>query len=548
MFNRAYPYYEQTHVENLPDMVKRKAKEQPEDIAFAWFEGSKKHTITYRAFLEHVCAAAEKIEGLSDRGSHIGIMGVNSYEWLVIFMAVIFSGNVAVVFDKDMKEEELRDTAERMDLAYMLTDPDCGEKARTALANTAVKSFAEVENFAEAKSFAGTKNFENCLCSEPAGKNAEDFRIDDPDAVCCIFLTSGTTGKRKGVMLSHRNIAADINGGCKLFKPSGDTLAVLPFHHAFGLIAAVWMIFNCGLTIFISRGMRRIQKELLLAKPQTMMLVPLFVESFWKQIRMAAKKNVSGVSVKDMFGGNLEYIICGGAPLNEFYVKEYRNFGIELLNGYGTTECSPVAAVNRNHYHRDGTVGLALPGSQVKISDEGEVLICGDYVMTGYYKEPEETKEALKDGWYYTGDLGKIDEDGFITLTGRKKNLIILSSGENIAPEELEEKLIRIDGIDEVIVSSDQNDLVAEIFSKSACDDTKAENTKADDAEADETRADDTKAGGTKAEETKAAIREAIERFNIEMPMYKRITRIVFRSEEFPKTTSQKIKRRPQNA
>ena len=163
------------------------------------------------------------------------------------------------------------------------------------------------------------------------------------------------------------------------------------------------------------------------------------------------------------------------------------------------------------------------------------MLICGDYVMTGYYKEPEETKEALKDGWYYTGDLGKIDEDGFITLTGRKKNLIILSSGENIAPEELEEKLIRFDGIDEVIVSSDQKGLVAEIFSKSACDDTKAENTKADDAEADETRADDTKAGGTKAEETKAAIREAIERFNIEMPMYKRITRIVFQKRRISK-------------
>lgn len=520
MFNRAYPYYELVQVESLPDMVKRKAKEQPEDVAFAWFEGNTKHTATFSTFLEHVCAAAGKIEGLSDHGSHIGIMGVNSYEWLVIFMAVIFSGNVAVVFDKDMKEEELRDTAERMDLACMLTDPACSEKAGAALAGTEVKKF------------------ESCLCSGPSGKKAEDFRVDDPDAVCCIFLTSGTTGKRKGVMLSHRNIAADVNGGCKLFKPSGDTLAVLPFHHAFGLIAAVWMIFNTGRPVFISRGMRRIQKELLLVKPQTMMLVPLFVESFWKQIRMAAKKNVGGVSVKDMFGGNLEYIICGGAPLNEFFVKEFRNFGIEILNGYGTTECSPVAAVNRNHFHRDGTVGLPLPGSAVKISEEGEVVISGDYVMVGYYKEPEETKEALKDGWYYTGDLGRIDGDGFITLTGRKKNLIILSSGENIAPEELEEKLIRIEGIDEVIVSSDQNDLVAEIFSKSACGEKKAE-----DAKADETKADEATAG-----DSKEAIREAIERFNKDMPMYKRITRIVFRSEEFPKTTSQKIKRRPQNA
>lgn len=525
MFNRAYPYYELTKIESLPDMVKRKAGEQAEDVAFAWFEGNIKHTVTYRTFAEHVCASAELIETLSDRGSHIGIMGENSYEWLVIFMAIIFSGNVAVVFDKDMSEEELYDTADRMDLALMLADSACGEKSRAVLTNTKVQSF------------------ESCLCIKTPDKKAEDFRVDDIDAVCCIFLTSGTTGKRKGVMLSHRNIAADINGSCRLFVLEGDTLAVLPFHHAFGLMVAVWMVFHYGHTVFISKGLRRIQKEMLLAKPQTMMLVPLFVESFWKQIRQAAKKNVLGVSVKDMFGGNLEYIICGGAPLNEFYVKEYRNFEIEILNGYGTTECSPVAAANRNHYHRDGTVGLPLPGSAVKISNEGEVLVFGEHVMTGYYNEPVETMEVLRDGWYYTGDLGKIDGDGFITLTGRKKNLIILSSGENIAPEELEEKLIRIDGIDEVIVSSDQNGLVAEIFSKSACDDTRADHINVVGMKADNTKADNTKAG-----DTKEAIREAIERFNKEMPMYKRITRIVFRNEEFPKTTSQKIKRRPRNA
>lgn len=500
MFDHNYPYYELPQIESLPQMVKRNAEERAEDIAFAWFDGSNRHTVTYKKYLEDVCQAARKTETLAGTGSHIGIIGENSYEWLVIYMAILFSGNIAVVFDKDMEEAELRDVADRMDLSLMAADAACRDKSKAALDHLEVQSFEE------------------CLQGGGPVRSPEDFRTDDPDAVCCIFLTSGTTGKRKGVMLSHRNIAADINGSCKLFEPSGVTLAVLPFHHAFGLIAAVWMIFNCGITVYLSKGLRRIQKELLLVKPQTMMLVPLFVETFDRMIRIAAKRNIPAEQAKQLFGGNLEYIICGGAPLDVKYVKEFRRFGIELLNGYGTTECAPVAAVNRNHFHRDGTVGLQVPGSAVKISEEGEVVISGDLVMTGYYNAPEETAEVLKDGWYYTGDLGEIDEDGFITLTGRKKNLIILSSGENISPEELEGKLLHLEGIDEVIVSAEKNELAAEIFSKDADD------------------------------EAKETIRAEIDRLNKKMPMYKRISRIVFREEEFPKTTSQKIIRRTEHA
>ena len=465
MFDHNYPYYELPQIESLPQMVKRNAEERAEDIAFAWFDGSNRHTVTYKKYLEDVCQAARKTETLAGTGSHIGIIGENSYEWLVIYMAILFSGNIAVVFDKDMEEAELRDVADRMDLSLMAADAACRDKSKAALDHLEVQSFEE------------------CLQGGGPVRSPEDFRTDDPDAVCSIFLTSGTTGKRKGVMLSH-----------------------------------VWMIFNCGITVYLSKGLRRIQKELLLVKPQTMMLVPLFVETFDRMIRIAAKRNIPAEQAKQLFGGNLEYIICGGAPLDVKYVKEFRRFGIELLNGYGTTECAPVAAVNRNHFHRDGTVGLQVPGSAVKISEEGEVVISGDLVMTGYYNAPEETAEVLKDGWYYTGDLGEIDEDGFITLTGRKKNLIILSSGENISPEELEGKLLHLEGIDEVIVSAEKNELAAEIFSKDADD------------------------------EAKETIRAEIDRLNKKMPMYKRISRIVFREEEFPKTTSQKIIRRTEHA
>ena len=213
------------------------------------------------------------------------------------------------------------------------------------------------------------------------------------------------------------------------------------------------------------------------------------------------------------FGGNLEYIICGGAPLDARYVKEFRSFGIEILNGYGTTECSPVAAVNRNHYHKDGTVGLPLPDSEVRIAEDGEVLIRGDHVMLGYYHDEESTKAVLRDGWYATGDLGGLDEDGFLTLYGRKKNLIVLSNGENVSPEELEERLYRIDGIEEVLVSGEDGVIAAEIYAS------------------------------PQTEEVKKEIDIAVSSLNRTLPAYKRIVRLRFRDTPFEKTTTRKIKR-----
>ena len=278
------------------------------------------------------------------------------------------------------------------------------------------------------------------------------------------------------------------------------------------------MIFHYGHTVYISRGLRYIQRELSLARPQTMMMVPLFVETFYRQIIRKAEQEGKLESVGEMghalFGGRLEYIICGGAALDRMYIQNYRKFGIEILNGYGTTECAPVASVNRNFYYKDGTVGLPIPDSRVIISESGEVLISGRHVMKGYYRDPEETKKVLEDGWYHTGDLGTIDEEGFLTLTGRVKNLIILSSGENISPEELEEKLLRINRITEVIVSSEGQFLKAEIY---------AENIGRDDTE---------------------AIISEIQEMNRACPMYKRISKIVFRDKPFEKTSTQKIVRK----
>lgn len=216
-------------------------------------------------------------------------------------------------------------------------------------------------------------------------------------------------------------------------------------------------------------------------------------------------------SIRQIFGGELEYIISGGAGIAEEYVKEFRSWGIEILNGYGTTECSPCAAVNRNEYHRDGTVGLTVPGTEVKIAEDGEVWIRGGHVMLGYYKDQEATDEVLKDGWYATGDLGYLDKNGFLTLTGRKKNLIILSNGENVSPEELEQDFLKDTAVREVMVYEEKGIITAEIYPE------------------EEYRG--------KEEYFQHLMRQ----INHRKPSYKQVGRIKLRDEEFLKNTSKKI-------
>lgn len=315
-------------------------------------------------------------------------------------------------------------------------------------------------------------------------------------------------------------------------------IAFLPFHHGFGLIIGL-MMFHYGCNLFINKSLKTVEKALLEARPQTLFVVPLFVETFYKQVWSTARKEgkekllkalmkVSdgmlklGIdvrawwfsSVQKAFGGNLEYIISGGAALDTSYVRAFRSWGIEVLNGYGTTECSPCTAVNRNFYHRDGTVGLPIPGSQIRIGADGEVFVAGPHVMMGYYKDEEETKRVLKNGWYATGDLGFLDEDGFLTLTGRKKNLIILSNGENVSPEELEERFRTDPKVREVVVYEEEGLIVAEIFPEEGYLGNQEYFT------------------------------ELMRKVNRGRPVYKQVAKVKMRDMEFEKNTSMKIIRK----
>lgn len=527
MKNKPYPLYSLPIIADLKDMVRSRAKNTPNDVAFSY--SADKNKIVNKTCLEfsnEIDAFGTFLYEKGFRGKQIAIIGENSYEWLVAFLAIVNGGNVAVPIDKEQPAERIK---------QLLMQSDCE-------AVIVSKSYADLVEHLENIVVLYISDFSEYVSAGQSeingGKNEYiNYKIC-VDKLAAIFFTSGTTGNSKGVMLSQKNMASDINSACKNFKLDGNTLAVLPFHHTFGLITAIFKVFNYSQSTFINKSLKHIQKDLQLAKAQTIFMVPLFIETFYKTILDTAKKNGKdkiltraaknsdillkiGIdirrklfkSVLEAFGGNLEYIICGGAPLDAKYVKAFRSWGISILNGYGITECSPVVSVNRNCYWRDGSIGQVLDGCQVRISDDGEILVKGDNVMMGYYKDDASTREALTDSWYHTGDLGYIDKDGFLFITGRKKNLIILSNGENISPEEIETEILLDEAVSEVVVYGENGMLTAEIFP-------------------------DKEYLGKRQ-----YFDDLISRLNKEQPQYRQIRKVKLRDKEFKKNSTKKILR-----
>ena len=527
MKNKKYPYYDTLEdISDLKDLILTKAADSPDKIAFVYPCETGEMRKTYHDLKEDINAFGTWMYKNKIKDKHVAIIGKNSYEWLVAFLACVNGGNVAVAVDKSLPANEISELLKLADVDCAMVTDQYVEKVDTKI----VKKVYDLGTF-------DTILYEGRKLLRDKNNDFLTYQII-PEKTAAILFTSGTSGKSKGVELTNHNIAFELNRTCQLYKPSGNVLAILPFHHAFGLIVGIFMAVNYEEPIYINKSPKYVKKNLQDFKPQTIFMVPMFVEFFHKQIwaeidkkgKTAATKGLmastdlllkTGVDVRKktysaihkVFGGNLEYIICGGAALDPMYVKEFRSWGIEILNGYGTTECSPCTAVNRPFHHKDGSVGVLIPDTEVRVSEEGEILFKGDHVMKGYYKDEEATNAVIIDGWYHTGDLGFVDEEGFITLTGRKKNLIILSNGENLSPEELEEDFARDPAVREVLVYDENSKIVAEIFPE------------------------EDYLGN---QEYFNALKEKI---NNKRPMFKRIAIVKLRNEEFIKNGSMKIVR-----
>ena len=521
MKNQGYPYLEVQPLSSVPAMVKEKAGQYPDDIAFRYRKGRDNvESKTFREVYDDVRKVASWMSQHFGTGKHVAIIGENSYEWVLAFFSLLASGNVAVPIDKALPAREI---------AWMINKAD---------APAACVSPTYLDQTTEAEGLE-TLSFKKLTTLQGDGWEEYSFVMPAPGDLACIFFTSGTTGHSKGVMLSHGNIAYDVENALKLIDlKRGNSLSVLPFHHTFGLIPGVLAMYHQGAEIFLNRSIKQVKADLLLAKPKVMFLVPLFIEEFSSQIDDGVKKSGKEKKVKtgirlgsfllklgidvrrrlfkeilDVFGGELSIVVCGGARLDPSYQKIFRAYGIEVINGYGATECSPVISVQGLHCHKDGSVGVLLPGVEAKISPEHEVMVRGPIVMQGYYKDPEETEKALQDGWYNTGDLGYVDEDGFLFLDGRLKNLIILSNGENLSPEELENDFEADPAVKAVMVYEKDRSIVAAVYPR---------------------------------EEflgNQAYFDDLMNRVNKDRPAYKQVNQVVLRDEDFIRNTSQKIVR-----
>ena len=545
MRNKPYPFYEWDQAENIWHLLDLAAKKYGDKDAYVFKQGKEDVHKTFRDFHREAHALAAWFAGEGYTRQRIAILGENSYDWIVAWFGVVLSNNIAVPVDKLLQPEQVAFILSDTQSAALVYSRQCEELAPAFMETAGGKPLAKIR-MGEELAF---RVEQGAALLKARGETAVPNHTDK-DALCLIIYTSGTTGIAKGVALTQDNLCFDMNSLTKIVYYPGHNLFVLPMNHVYAFTGLLLFLLE-GVTTCISAGLKRVSKEMKEYAPYTMLLVPLFLETIYgkimdnarrqgmeKKLRMLMKASLAlyaaGIDIRRKlfkrvlaeFGGNLSVVVSGGAPIDQEYIKAFRALGITVLNGYGITECSPCLTGNRNNHYRDGSVGQAIPGAEMKTDapdgkSEGELYARGRMVMKEYYNNEQATRDVFDGDWFKTGDYGYIDEDGFIFITGRKKNIIILSNGKNLYPEELELQLMKIPAISEVVVYEELKQVAAEIFPNA---DWLADN-------------------GVDVDDIKAHIEAAIEKLNNRLPPYKNIAKINFRATGFPKTSSQKIRR-----
>ena len=556
-------------VTDLRDLLNYAADKYGTGAAYLYKEkvGGDYLPISFTRFREDVNSLGTALLADGYRGKHIAVIGENRYEWIVTYFAVACGLGVIVPLDKELPVQEIAALAERADISAIVYSAKVGEKVKAAL--DGMEGVARIcmdapEDADGVLSFHALRNRGEALRAVGADNYAQ-LPID-PDAFCTLIFTSGTTGLAKGVMLCHRNLAYDVSALYQYveldrFKDRKVTLSILPMHHTFEFTADVLGSMHQGGTVAFCEGLKYITKNMEQAKVTYLIAVPLIFENMhakiWKQAEKAGKADKMRKAIKmvnalahidhrvqrktaklfkdvhNAMGGSVRLFIVGGAASDPNVIRNYISMGINMVQGYGMTECSPIIALNPDYACKPASVGLPLPGTQVYIADPdsdgiGEIMCKSPAVMLGYYKDEEETAKVLrKDGWLYTGDYGYLDRDGYLYITGRKKNVIVTKNGKNIFPEEVEYYLMKSPYIKEVVVRGEddgEKDLAvaAEIY----CDPAVLQ-----------------EAGNPEGEALQALIKKEIDACNDMMPLYKRVKRFTIRDMEFAKTTTQKIKR-----
>lgn len=542
---------------NVKDLVEKVGDMYKGDYVYTYRVNPRDKEITkvkYEEMREDVRGLATEFIARGYKGKHIALIGKLSYSWILVYWATLSIGSVLVPLDPEWTADDLSDTVAKADGYALFVGKDIAEKGLAIKEKTSVNDLiileGDEENTIKALVDSGKKRMEE-------GDTSYFDNEPDPDVLSLLVFTSGTTGKGKGVMLSQTNVMSDLADIIPYMDFDKKTIALLPPHHTYGSSVAILGQTSIGSEIYISAGIKYIQKELKEQKPGHIVLVPLYLETFYRKIMANIKeqgkekfvKNAIKVSnglrkigidrrrqlfkaILEAFGGNTHMVISGGAPISQEIMDFFDGIGISVLNGYGITECAPIIAVNHSKWIVPGSVGFPLNICDVRIDEpnedgEGEICVKGSNVMLGYYKDEETTKDAFtEDGYFRTGDYGKFDKNGALYITGRKKNLIILSNGKNVYPEEIEVELASVPGVVDIIVYEGQskrgleyNKIVAEVYP------------------------DKDYIEKNNIEDVQAYLQEYVNEYNRTAVPYKKIGILKVREEEFPKNTLRKILR-----
>jgi long-chain acyl-CoA synthetase len=550
------PIHEKKVYPNFREVVEDIGNLYGERTAFSYRIKASDKVIQKKSYTElrdDVRALTSELVSRGVTGKHVALVGKLSYHWIVVYYATFCAGGVLVPLDKEWLAKDLADTGAKAEVSYVFCDGDVIEKGR---------AICEAAGCDEPIAMEYGEGTVDALIEQGRVKFNENkdlyYGVNiDVEKMSLLVFTSGTTGKGKGVMLSQKNVLSDIASPLQYIDFTFKSVGVLPPHHTFGSTVNI-LGHNCiGCEIYISSGIRYVQRELKEQKPGHMVLVPLYLETFYRKIMANIKEQgkekliarmikISNAlrkvgidlrrklfgAVLDAFGGEIRMVVCGGAPINQDILSFFNGVGIEVLNGYGITECAPIIACNHSHDVIPGSVGPASDVNEVLIHDpnedgEGEIWAKGDNVMLGYFKDPEATADAITpDGYFRTGDYGKLGKNGEIYITGRKKNLIILSNGKNVYPEEIEAEFVAVPGVIDIIVYEGQskrglmyNTIVAEVYPDQ---DYITKNNITD---------------------IEAHLKKYVDEYNLTAVPYKKIGLLKVRTEEFPKNTLRKIMR-----
>lgn len=560
------PLYEVRKIESLKDMLEGSAKIFADHTAFLvkTEEGGPYKPITFTQYRDDVNAMGTALMHLGLTISRIAIISENRYEWAVSYLAAVNGTGVVVPLDKELPVSELKSL-----LLRSKADAVIYSAAKTADVESIVDDIPHLKYRISMDTVESSQNVLSfkALMKEGYELVASGDRsfIDAPvdtEAMSILLFTSGTTDKSKAVMLSHRNICSNLMDMCSMLYigPEDVFLLLLPLHHTYACTCGFLCQVYRGSTIAFCEGLRHIAKNLKESKTTVLLGVPLILESMYKRIwdqagkdpKLLKKLKLSlkiskalmavGIDIRrklfkaiiDNFGGSIRLFISGGAAVDPQVVQGFQDFGIHCVQGYGLTECSPIIALNRNCDYNNAAAGLPLPNTEIRIDNPneegiGEIIAKGPNIMLGYYENEEATREAIVDGWFHTGDLGYMDKDKFVYITGRKKNVIVTKNGKNIYPEEIETLLSRSPLIAECLVYGKEGagtgevEVAAELYPD-------LEKVKEVLGEENPTQ-----------DQIRALLEKEVLKVNKSLELFKYIRSFTVRDIEFEKTTSRKI-------